>query len=455
MADWPMASFNPQRNGYSPTESLPTVGTFSRAWLASQHRDFGVSDGFRDTVYPQLSPVVSNGHVVLCTLQGRVRSYATGTSKVLQWTRQIPAPTGWTDTPIIGTPAADADKVYVSDIYGRLTAINLADGSIAWGPTQITDYGPIQGAMLLSDGLLLFGGADGKFRFVDPADGGEAYAAYNVGYPIIQGAAGDPGVAVVGAMDCKLYAFDTSDGSLAWTSAIFRGAAAFKDYYPVIVGSQVLVRPFMQLPDVGGGIITPIRGIPIDDYVNGDQDALLELYDDEDTQNNYLPNFRRYSLTSGTELPAPIHHYWWHTMNGSPPPPCLNAAGEIVLGAPRPPGLGMDEAVWARLDLSTRKLLGPMRDAAQPTIGGGNPDENMTVSACSNAVIVMHCEEANATETAAWYPATSTWVRISTTYPTQEGWNNTQGGGASVAAISGGFIYHHAHPHTLTCFRRS
>lgn len=448
-----MASFNAQRNGYSPTESLPTSGTFTRPWAASQHRDHA-AQGIRDTVYPQLSPVVSSGHVVICTLQGRVRSYqATHTAKTLEWTRQIPAPTGWTDAPIIGTPAADGTRVYVGDVFGRLTAINLSDGSIAWGPLQITDDLPIQGAMLLSDGLLMFGGADGKFRFVDPADGSEAYAPYDVGCPIIQGAAGDPGIAVVGAMDCKLYGFDTSDGGLAWSTSVFRGAAAMKDYYPVIIGSQVLVRPHMQLPDAGAGVLTPIRGIPISNYLTGDQDALLALYDA--TPTNYLPNLRRYNLASGAELPAPVHHYWWHLMNGSPPPLCLMPNGNVALGAPEIPGSAQDEAAWAELNLTTRKLVGPLYDPTQPTMGSGNPDENMTISACGNAVIFMHCEEGNASETWAYYPATTSAVRVANVFPTQEGWNNTQGGGASVAAISGGLIFHHCHPHTLTCLRRA
>lgn len=458
MADWPMASFNSQRTGYSPTESLPTTGNFMRSWFASQHRDFAAVP-YRDGVYPQISPVVSNGHVVICTTQGRIRSYtATHTSKILEWTCPIPAPTGWTATPVVASPVADTSKVYVADVFGRLTAINLSDGSIAWGPLQITDYGPIQGALLLFEGMIMFGGADGKFRFINPSDGSQVFqhVTANIGQAILQGAAGDSGTVVVGAADGKVYAFNTSDGSLKWASAAIRGVFAFKDYYPVIINGIIYTRPLMQLPDVGAGIIAPTRGLPIANYLTGNQDDLLAYYDNNH-QTEYLPNLIRLNLSDGSDAKAPVHHYWWHTMNGAAPPVCLNAQGNIVFGGPEIAGSVQEEAVWLEANPITRKIIRSIYDTTQPLLGSGNPDENMTVVAVSNAMVFMHLEEGNATETWAAYTNTGNIVavRVANVFPTLEGWYNTQGGGASVAAISNGLIYHNCHPNTLTCLRRS
>lgn len=455
--DWRQASYDAARTGYSPTELFPTTGTVQRAWLATEHRDFE-SIGVRGSLYPQLGPIVSSGHVILCTLQGRVRSYeATYTSKNLQWTRQIPPPSFFSEAPIIGTPAADATKVYVADLFGRVTAINLADGSIAWGPTQITDglWANVTGAMLLADGLLMFGATDKKFRFVDPSDGSQPFGPVTLPAEIKQGAAAKDGLVVIGAMDCKLRAFNTNDGTLEWTSTTFDRAAAFKDYYPVIIGNRVIARPLSQNVDNPTGGLT--RGITVADFLVNDQQVALDAYAGNTA--GYVLNMRTYDLLTGDDQPPPIQYFFWHTMNGAAAPPPLTADGQLVVGVTTPPSNGItQEASWAFLDLATRKLTTSLEDVTQPAEGGGNQDENLAVIACGNAIFAMHCEEGNANKTSAFFknanPSLSRWVRLSTIFPVLEGFNNTQGGGASVPVISNGLIYHTGMPHFMSCFRR-
>lgn len=444
MADWPMAGANPQRTSFQATETLLT--TWSRSWQVQQHKAY-VSSGFRDTCHHQCGAIVSNGHVLIANLMGRVRSYATGTTQTLQWTATAGAP-------IMSTPCADGTNVYVADIYGRLSAFNLSTGAAAAGwtnPVQVTDGRPIQGHLLLADGKLIIGGADGVLYGRSLANGAHVWS-YTVGSPILQGAAWSnatgTGTVVVGAMNGRTYGINSASGGFIWQTGVFPWAAAFKDYWPVIVGSKVVTRPWMQIPETGFGFTSPVRGLESSDILDATQTSLLSAYDANPSA--YMPSLRVYDLATGNEQPAPIHWFWRITMNGANPPPCVDRDGYIIIPCAHP----TNGSGWARLNLGTRKVVDRLIDAANPSRGGGNRDENMCVAACSNGIVALHQEEANsqysgfyAQPSNSWYPANGTGSTF------DELFLNTQGGNTAPGAISGGMVYHLRHPHTLTALR--
>ncbi len=441
VGDWPMAGANPQRTAYQSSETL--TPPFSVAWTHA----FAVVTGSQTIVeklHPSVSAIVSNGHVLVPTLMGYLHSFVTGTSKTREWSATVGAP-------VVSTPVADGTNVYVADIYGRLSAFKLSDGTAASGwtnPIQVTDYGPIQGSLLLAEGMLMFGDAAGTFHFIDPADGSDALSPYDAGTPILQGAAGDgAGKVVVGCMDGTVLCLDTSDGSLEWRTSALAGAAGFPHYWPVIVGSKVITRPMSRYYYQA---TTDIE-IAVDDPTD-DSQMTAALADYDANVADYKKSLYVLDLTDGSD-DASNQVIHWHarmTMNGSPPPVALDKDGYIVTP------VGDDwMGGWGRISLTTRKIVDILREAGDPTYAWGNPDENICVSTCSNGIEVMHIQELNAQPSAFWKHSDSTW------HPTFNGvgqttlFTNTQGGGANPAAISGGMIYHAAHPHTLVAWEGS
>lgn len=447
MADWPVAAGNAQRTAFQATETLGT--SWSVAWRAQHQIDFSPIE----TIHPAVGAIVSAGHVIVCSLMGRVRSYATGLTKTLQWTATVGAP-------IVSTPCADGTNVYVADIYGRLTAYPLsASGTNAptWGPVQVTDGRPLQGHLLLADGKLMIGGADGTFYARDPANGGPVWS-YPVGAPVIQGAAWSnatgTGTVVFGAMNGRTYGINSASGASAWPSptTAFPWAAGFKDYWPVIVGTKVVTRPWMQLPDTGFGFNTPLRGVAVSDFLTGNQAATLASYDA--SPSSYMATLRVYDLATGAEQPAPIHYYWAITMHGANPPVIVDRDGYLVIPATKPASwAGSGTSCWARLDLSTRRIVDGLLDATNVGRGMGNRDENMLASACSSGVVVLHVQEGNAQFNGFFAQPSKSWYPANGGAGTTRLFVNNQGAGANSPAISGGQVYHVAHPHTLVALR--
>jgi hypothetical protein len=385
---------------------------------------------------------------------GKLRSFAAGqVGPTLEWTANVGAP-------ILGSVAADGVRAYVADVYGRLSAFTLSSGQLAWGPVQVTDGRPIQSSPLLADGKILIGGADGTFYAHDPSTGAAIWSR-SVAAPILQTAAWSnvtgTGIVVFGAMDMRLYGLNSATGAVLWQTPQLIGSA-FKDYWPVIDEARrmVIVRPWAKLPywESGSpqGLNVPIRGLEVANYLDdASQTAMLSAYDQYPTA--FAKTLYVVNLSTGVELPPPIHWQVAITMHGASPPPCIDRDGYLVIPAMRPSTLSNSwMAGWARVNLTTRKVVDGLLDGTTEK-GFGNRDENMCVSACSNGVVAMHVQEANAQYTGFYRQTDKTWSRISGGAGTTQHFVNTQGGGANPAAISGGLVYHLAHPHTLVCLK--
>ncbi|MGE3272904.1 MAG: PQQ-binding-like beta-propeller repeat protein [Chloroflexota bacterium] len=445
-SDWAQVAGNPQHTAFMPAETLGT------SWSVAWRYQLGVQA--REKLYGQAQAIVSAGHVLVPSLMGKLRSFAAGqVGPVLEWTADVGAP-------IMGSAAADGVRAYVADIYGRLTAYTLSNGQRAWGPVQVTPGLPIQTSPLLADGKLLIGGTDGTFYARDPATGAAIWSR-SVGAPILQTAAWSnvtgTGIVVFGAMDMRLYGLDSATGNVLWQTPQLTGSA-FKDYWPVIDEARrmVIVRPWAKLPywESGSpqGLNLPLRGLEVANYLDdASQSAMLAAYDAYPTA--FAKTLYVVNLSTGAELPPPIHWQVAITMHGASPPPCIDRDGYLVIPAMRPSTMSNSwMAGWARVNLSTRKVVDGLIDGATER-GFGNRDENMCVSACSNGIVAMHIQQANAQYTGFYRQTDKTWTRITGGAGTSQLFVNTQGSGANPAAISGGLVYHLAHPHTLVCLK--
>jgi hypothetical protein len=319
---------------------------------------------------------------------------------------------------------------------------------------------PILSSQLLADGKLLIGGADGAFHALDPATGAVIWSRA-VGAPILQTAAWSKatgtGIVVFGAMDMRVYGLDSATGAVLWQTPPLLGAA-FKDYWPVIDEARrmVVVRPWARLPywESGSppGLNLPLRGLEVPNYLDdAAQSAMLGAYDAHPAA--FAKTLYVLDLGTGAELPPPIHWQVAVTMHGASPPPCIDRDGYLVIPATRPNSLSNSwMAGWARVNLSTRKVVDGLLEGTSEK-GFGNRDENMCVSASANGIVAMHVQEANAQYTGFYRQTDNTWSRISAGAGTSRLFVNNQGGGANPAAISGGLVYHLAHPHTLVCLK--
>ncbi len=458
MADWPQAGGNAAHTAFQ----AETLGT---SWSVNWRYQHHVSA--QEKLFPQVQAVVSAGKVVVPTLHGKVRAFVAGPTTsgggAVSWTATLGAP-------IMGSAACDGTNAYVADAYGRLWAFKLSDGTQATGwsnPVQVTANGlPFQCSPLIADSKLLLGGADGVFYARSLANGSSLWS-YTVGAPILQTAAygvttAGVGVVVFGAMSMTVYGLNTATGStrLRWSTAV--SGSAFKDYWPVIVGQQVLVRPWAPYPTwvngaPSGAPSTPTRGIPVSDFL---QDALMTtaLANYVASPSSYVKALYVLPLDTGVEAANQqlIHWYYAIDQHGAPPPPCVDANGRVVIPGLGPPsGNYGSRAGWVQVDLATRKVTGAgLYDGS--TAGWRNGDENMCVSAASNGIFAMHIQEANA-QTTGFFQTLGTgapiWRQFSAGAGTTELFINTQGGGANPAAIANGMAYHLAHPHTLVAWR--
>ena len=127
-------------------------------------------------------------------------------------------------------------------------------------------------------------------------------------------------------------------------------------------------------------------------------------------------------------------------MNGAVAPPCVDSEGKLVTAT----GGG-----WCRVDKDAG--IEEISEKGGRRGGYGNNDENMIASAAKDVIFVMHCEEGNAQFTGCYEISKKKWTPIRSG-PWLNFTSNTQGGGASQAAIAEGAMFH-VSLHGLRCFQ--
>jgi hypothetical protein len=463
--DWPQAAANPQHTAFQSAETLAGT-TWSVAWRVqfSNAAEFGTGV---EKLHNAVQPIISGGRVLITSIvpgaspTGRLRGYPAGLSKGTPWTVDVGAFS-------MGSCAADGTTVYVADVLGRITAYTIATGAKLWGPIQVTDGRPFHASLLIADSKLLIGGTDGVFYARSPSTGAALwrYPASGSISPILQTAAWSnttgTGIVVFGSMNGRMYGLNSATGALIWQTAVLTNAGLFRDYWPVIIGTgsaaRVLVRPIPSYPHWASGVpaalASPTRGITVadGDFLNATkQAAILSAY--ASSPSSYIRSLWVLDLADGDDDPTHqlMHHYWPVAITGATSPPCVDATGRLILGCERPTlGWTGQTAGYGRVDPTTRAFV----DLLSPgtVLQGGNRDENIALSACSNGVLMMHTMETNAFITAFWRQTDNSMRTFGGGAAGTRLQNNNQGG-ASPGAISGGLVYHVAHPHTLVVWR--
>jgi len=401
---WPQLQNDPQRTGYTPAN----LGTnFSVVWKRAFQPE---------KVHPQVQAIIYGGRVFVGTESGNL--YALNAANGAQnWVFKAGGP-------ILNSVAAGDGRVYFGSMDGAVYAVNASTGAQLW-KQQLSSRLGFSTAPLLSGGKLLIGGRNGVFYALNPSDGGVSWS-FKAGGPILMTAAANTTGTTVyfTAMDMRVYARSISTGASVWTSGKVP-AMAFKDYYPVVWGGYVYVRPWNK-GDLGPDILS-------DPPNEAAQLAVLNAYNP-----NTMPiTMFRFREDNG-ELGLPVIHYWYQTMNGASAPPCVDRDGFLVMSAPFP----QDDFYigWGRLNPNSRVLVDLLVENSSE--GRGHGDETMATTCTANLIFAVHIQEQNVQFTGAFNLNNNTWTKINLGKSNAEMFNNTQGGGANAVSVANGLFYH-------------
>jgi hypothetical protein len=410
LSEWPQVQRDAQRSGYYPS----TLGTnFQVAWRHAFQPE---------KVYPQVQAIVASGKVFVGTENGNLYAL-NATTGAEEWHYTAGGP-------IMNSVAVDGGRVFFGAMDGAVYALDAANGSLLW-MAQLSQFLGFSTAPVIADGKVMLGGRNGIFYALNPSDGNVLWS-YDTGSAILQTAAWNGGKAYFGAMNMHVYAINTSNGSLAWKSPRIQGMA-FKDYWPVVSGGLVYVRP------VNYGYL----GFASSDYAKvlnaSAQNQLLAAYDANPAAYN-VSMFRLYE--SNGQLAPMVIHYNFQTMNGATAPPCVSVNHSNYLVVPVWLTTREYFSGWGLLDPGSRIIVDLLNDTSDPSRGGGNADENMAVTCTQNLILAMHIEEENANYTGYFNWSTNRWTRISAGATNRQMANNTQGGGDNPASVANGWVYH-------------
>lgn len=373
--DWNQVGKDPQHTGHS-SENLG-----NNIQIKWEH----VFDP--EKVNPQVQVITYGGKVFVPTGVGNVYAFDATTGEQ-KWKFN-------TNSPIMASVAADSGLVFAATLTGEVYGIDTDNGSQRW-KTRLAWRKGFTAPPIIAEGKVFIGGQDGNFYALDQGSGTLLWKT-PIDSPILMAAAWNnpAGVGRVyfGASDMRVYALNSSNGSSAWTSPPKVEGTTFKDYYPVVTDGKVVIRPqpkvtngFNQTPD------TPSAGLPVSNYDDSTQNAVLADYDAHPT--HYSKSLYVFNETTGQELPGVIHFTYLATMNGATFPGCVDKDG-LLLTTSQLPDKYPDNwrAGWARLNLNTRKIVDGILDPNGTPIasmGWGNIDENFNVSCAANGIVMMH-----------------------------------------------------------------
>lgn len=408
LSEWPQVQRDAGRSGYYPG----ALGSnFTPTWRHSFQPE---------KVFPQVQAIVSGGKVFVGTEMGNLYAL-NATTGAEAWKFSAGAP-------ILNSVAVDGGRVFFGAMDGAVYALDANSGNRLW-KAQLSQFRGFSTAPVIADGKVMLGGRNGIFYALNTGDGSVLWS-YDTGAPILQTAAWNGGKAYFGAMNMHVYAINTANGSLAWKSPRIQGMA-FKDYWPVVSGGLVYVRPvnygYLGFDSSG---YTQVLNVSA-------QNQLLAQYD-ANPSDYTVSMFRLYE--SNGQLAPMVIHYNFQTMNGATAPPCVNRDGSNLVVPTWLPNRNYFSG-WGLLNPSSRILVDAFTDPDNSK-GGGNNDENMTVTCAQNMVIAMHIEEENANYTGFFNLDSRRWTRIAAGAKNRQMANNTQGGGANPASVANGWVYH-------------
>ena len=116
------------------------------------------------------------------------------------------------DEAIEATPTVVGDKVFASDVFGKLYAINRADGKEVWQKNYDTGF---LASPAIQNDIIVIGDVEGNLYGIDPDDGTELWKQ-QAGGEISGSAAFYKTNVLVTSQDGKLYCFDAKTGKPQW-----------------------------------------------------------------------------------------------------------------------------------------------------------------------------------------------------------------------------------------------
>lgn len=166
-------------------------------WMVSLGEGVGV----------KASPILAAGHVIVIDDRGRVSALnaANGSS---EWSVDLGAP-------VLSTPTADEEAIYVATSRGRFVKISADDGSEEWS-YNTTDGNVYFASPALDGEQVVFGASDGVVRAIETSSGQELWS-HAVDAAVTAPPLLTEEFAYIGTMNSKLLAIDRRTGFRAWT----------------------------------------------------------------------------------------------------------------------------------------------------------------------------------------------------------------------------------------------
>jgi hypothetical protein len=420
--EWPQLQNTPQRTGYSPCNVRPPVRVRWQTRLADVD-PVGIT-------YAAAQAIVADDRVYVGCKSGRMHAFDAGTGTQI-WAFAAGGP-------ILHTAGYAGGKLFFGAMDGRIYAVNAPSGEPAWTFGNERRFGFSTAALLAEDKVFL---ADrgGRLFAVRQDDGREAWH-YDAEAPVLQSAAWEKGRVYFASEDMRVHAVDAASGQRLWRSGPLAGMS-FMDYWPVVVGGQVIVR---SMASHGPH--------PLDYRKPGDRTMFV------------------FDALTGEET-APFEHYQYG-MHGPHPPPAVTRDGLLVVPWPVVPEevfihkykSAKDDRGWVLQDLTTQAALlrflhtGPALPGVEDFLvpGVAPVDETIIPSVFGSDVAVIHHH-------GVWFAgggqqqygiyglANQRWNLM----PSITGWSrtpNSQGGGANAMSAAGGRLYHVASTCVLVCY---
>lgn len=118
---------------------------------------------------------------------------------------------------VYGTPAVSGNVVYIGGYDGKIRAIGLgSDNASSWVYPPERNLSPIVGGLVLSQGKLYFGDADGKVYALDTVTQ-QIVWEFPTGDKIWSTPTIDGDTLYIGSFDKSLYAIDLKSGTKKWS----------------------------------------------------------------------------------------------------------------------------------------------------------------------------------------------------------------------------------------------
>ncbi len=312
-ADWPMAGQNNQRTSYSSADTSPSSIDLSSACWSKKFTDYIPSKAHIITV----DRGTTNSMVYVPTAAGVYALNALTGAQV--WFYQTPLPVGH-------SPTVDktTDTMYIPVLDKTIHAVNATTGVKKW--QTLKAGGGFLTSPLVANNLVYAGNRDGYMYAFRTTDGSLAWS-YQTGGPVDYSPAINSGNSVLyfASADSYAYALNALTGALNAKSVKFQGHG-FYSFWPVVHPSlnRVLFARSLNYPD--------------DNYIDENQRSVFPF---ESQASNSVAPFIAYHtsnpdrrslqiLDSTTLAEQEIAPYmWWGNPNGNRYPPAIDGNGTV------------------------------------------------------------------------------------------------------------------------------